>query len=388
MSQPSAPPDPKTTPPGAQNVDDERIIGRTFFGEYEARRALGRGGMGSVYLATQKSIGHDVAIKVLNDRAAQSDEHVKRFHREAKVISVLTHPNIVRVLIFGRTEDDLLCLALEYVDGKPLSEVVELGDMDELRIIKIMKQLCSAVYEAHEVGIVHRDLKPQNILLTRFRGDPDFVKVLDFGIAKLLEPDDDDDTQLTKAGIIYGSPHYMSPEQAQATEIDHRTDIYALGCILYELITGDKPFTAKTPATVLRKQVNEQPVPLEQAAPLKASDKMSEIVRKAMAKSPDERYQTGLEMFTALLEREQQIIEERGIDPDSTYFPNSELTGLHRTIAPHKDDNSNRSRDRTADERAQPGTVSLDKNIAIAIVGGMSVVILILLGALLLAIAS
>jgi serine/threonine-protein kinase len=388
LSQPSAPPVPKTTPPGAKNVDDERIIGRTFFGEYEAKRALGRGGMGAVYLATQKSIGHDVAIKVLNDRAAQSDEHVKRFHREAKVISVLTHPNIVRVLIFGRTEDDLLCLALEYVDGKPLSEVVELGDMDELRIIKIMKQLCSAVYEAHELGIVHRDLKPKNILLTRFRGDPDFVKVLDFGIAKLLEPDDDDDTQLTKAGIIYGSPHYMSPEQAQATEIDHRTDIYALGCILYELITGDKPFNAKTPATVLRKQVNEQPVPLEQAAPLKASDKMSEIVRKAMAKSPDERYQTGLEMFTALLEREQQIIEERGIDPDSTYFPNSELTGLHRTIAPSKDDHSNRGRDRTADERAQPGMVSLDKNIAIAIVGGMSVVILILLGALLLAIAS
>ncbi|MGM0558904.1 MAG: serine/threonine protein kinase [Myxococcota bacterium] len=387
MAQQGAPPVPKDKPSSLSQVKDERIIGRTFFGEYEVVKSLGRGGMGAVYLAKQKSIGHDVAIKVLHARAAESDEHVKRFHREAKVISLLTHPNIVRVLIFGRTEDDLLCLALEFVDGKPLNEIIKLGDMDELRIIKIMKQLCSAVYEAHELGIVHRDLKPENVLLTKFRNDPDYVKILDFGIAKLLKPDASDDTQLTQAGIVYGSPHYMSPEQAQAIDLDHRTDIYALGCILYELLTGQRPFTGQTPAVVLRKQVNEQPTPLDQAAPLKASAKMQEIINTAMAKSPDDRFESGLEMFTALLEREHEIIQERGIDPNSTYFPNSELTGLHRAVDAKPIQKQDRPTD-NAPRKPEPGMVTLDKNIAVGVVGGMSVVILILLAALLIAIAA
>lgn len=387
MSSQKAPPAPQHESPSADQVEDERMIGRTFFGEYEVVKTLGRGGMGEVFLARQTSIGHEVAIKVLNARAAASEEYVKRFQREAKVISLLTHPNIVRVLIFGRTADDQMCLALEFVDGEPLDSIIGLGDMDELRIIKIMKQLCSAVYEAHELGIVHRDLKPENVLLTEFRGDPDYVKILDFGIAKLLEPDADDDTQLTQAGIVYGTPHYMSPEQARAVDLDHRTDIYALGCILYELLTGRRPFTGDSPAAVLRKQVNDQPAPLDQVAPLKASAGMQEIIDTAMAKAPEDRYESGLAMFTALLEREREIIQEHGIDPNSTYFPNSELTGLHRAVDPSSPQKQSPSRN---DAVATPESdeITLDKNIAVGIIGGMTVVILILLAVLLIAVAA
>ena len=168
--------------------------------------------MGAVYLARQEDIEQDIAIKVLLREAAQSQEIVQRFYREAKVISMLTHPNIIRVFIFGRREG-LLYLAMEFVKGRELREDLRTGQpMDELRVIRIMKQACSALAEAHDLGIIHRDLKPDNILLTSFRGDNDFVKILDFGIAKITENNDSNQAKLTQAGIVYGTPEYLSPE--------------------------------------------------------------------------------------------------------------------------------------------------------------------------------
>ncbi len=329
QSRPSAP-----QPAGPQNVD---LVGRTFFGEYTITKKLGEGGMGAVYLARQNAIDQNVALKILHARAAESDEIVQRFHREAKVISMLTHPNIVRVFIFGRTEDDLLYLVMEYVQGRELRHrLEEQGALDELLAIKIMKQTCSALAEAHDLGIIHRDLKPDNILLTEFRGEANFVKILDFGIAKLKEPDGKPQQKLTQAGIVYGTPEYLSPEQAQALDLDQRTDIYSLGCILYELITGQVPFSDKNPVQILTKHVFEEPPKPSQVAPGMVAPTMEKIIMKALAKDPEDRFDDAMSMFEALVAREREIMDERHLSTRDTYFPGSELTGMHQVSKLHE----------------------------------------------------
>lgn len=308
------------------------LIGRKLFGGYEIVEKLGEGGMGAVYLAHQASIGQSIALKVLRSRATRNDETVARFHREAKVIGMMTHPNIVRVLIFGRLQG-LLYMAIEYVDGDELQERMDQGLLSEVQIIKIMKQTLSALAEAHDLGIIHRDLKPENILLTNFRGEPDFVKILDFGIAKILEDNEYgesntiDEMPLTQTGIVYGTPYYLSPEQARADDLDTRTDIYSLGCILYELMTGQKPFDGKTAAEVVRMQAFEQPRPAQELAPDRVSATMAEIIEKAMSKDREERFSSAMEMFDALMGREQELLREGVITGRSTYFPGSEVTG-------------------------------------------------------------
>lgn len=304
-------------------------MGRPFFGAYHITKLLGEGGMGAVYLAEQNSIDQKIAIKVLQTHVAGSDEIVQRFHREARVISMLTHPNIIRVFIFGRTEDGLLYLAMEYVKGRSLRDELGGKPMDEMAAIKIMKQLCSGLSEAHDLGIVHRDLKPDNVLLTEFRGEPSFVKILDFGIAKLKEPDGKPQEQLTQAGIVYGTPEYLSPEQAQAHELDQRTDIYSLGVMLYELITGKVPFTAPSPVQILTMHVFNPPTPPSQILPGKVSPAMERIILKAMAKNPDDRYNQAMDMFEDLVRREMELLSERGLNVRSSYVPGMELTGMY-----------------------------------------------------------
>jgi serine/threonine-protein kinase len=332
QSRPSSP----SAPSQPNQSDENSLVGRTFFGEYTITKKLGEGGMGAVYLARQNAIDQNVALKVLHARAAESNEIVQRFHREAKVISMLSHPNIVRVFIFGRTEDDLLYLVMEFVRGRELRDRLdEVGALDELLAIKIMKQACSALAEAHDLGIIHRDLKPDNILLTEFRGENNFVKILDFGIAKLNEPEGKPAQKLTQAGIVYGTPEYLSPEQAQALDLDQRTDIYSLGCILYELITGQVPFTDKNPVQILTKHVFEEPPKPSAVAPGKVAATMESIIMKAIAKNPDDRYDGAMSMFEALVGREREILSERSVDARETYFPGSELTGMHQVSKLH-----------------------------------------------------
>jgi serine/threonine-protein kinase len=310
---------------------NRNLVGRKFFGEYSVTKKLGEGGMGAVYLARQDVIDQTVALKVLHARAAESDEIVQRFYREAKVISMLSHPNIVRVFIFGRTEDDLLYLVMEFVKGRELRERLDkTGALDELLAIKIMKQACSALAEAHDLGIIHRDLKPDNILLTEFRGEQNFVKILDFGIAKLNEPDGAPQQQLTQAGIVYGTPEYVSPEQAQALPLDRRTDIYSMGCILYELICGRTPFVDKNPVSTLTKHVFEEPPRPGEVAPGPVAPSMEAIILKALAKKPEDRFEDAMAMFEALVGREREIMSERHLSTSDTYFPGSELTGMHQ----------------------------------------------------------
>ena len=315
---------------GSGRTDQADLIGRVFFGEYTIVERLGEGGMGAVYLAEQNSIDQKIALKVLHAETAESDEIIQRFHREAKVISLLTHPNIVRVFIFGRTEDDLLFLAMEYVEGVELRDKLDGTPIDELMAIKVMKQICSAVAEAHDLGIIHRDLKPENILLTQWRGDENYVKILDFGIAKIKHPDGQQGPQLTQAGIVYGTPEYLSPEQAQAHELDNRTDIYALGCILFEMLTGRVPFEAKSSVEILKKKVFEDPPRPTEYGPVAPT--MEEIIMTAMEPDRDDRFDSALQMFDALDRREKELEQERQLDRRDTYFPGSELSGVRRAI--------------------------------------------------------
>lgn len=314
------------------NQPQDRFLGQRLFGEYEIANKLGEGGMGSVYLARNPLIEQEIAIKILHGKAAESSEIRQRFQREARVISMLTHPNIVRVFIFGRTDSGLLYMAMELVKGRSLRERLQHeGMVDELTAIKIIKQCCSALAEAHDLGIVHRDLKPDNVLLTEFRGEPNFVKVLDFGIAKITDTTAQQQ-QLTQAGIVYGTPEYLSPEQAQAQPLNQQTDIYSLGVILYELMTGRVPFQSNSAVQVLTMHVFNEPEPAEKVAPQRVGPTMSSIIRKAMAKKKEERFSTAMDLFQALEAREREILNERHLDSRANYVPGSELTGMFQAV--------------------------------------------------------
>ena len=343
----------------AATMDTSNLIGQHLFGEYTIIKKLGEGGMGSVYLAEQDSIDQQIAVKVLHEESAESDELVQRFHREAKVVSMLSHPNIIRVFIFGRTDANLLYLAMEYVQGDTLRDLIDREYLlDEMRAIKIMKQICSGLSEAHDLGIIHRDLKPDNVLLTEFRGEEDFAKILDFGIAKLKQPEGGEEQQkLTQAGIVYGTPEYLSPEQAQALDLDLRTDIYSLGCILYEFMTGQVPFRASTPVKILTAHVFNEVVPPSQLSPDRVTPTMENIILKAMSKEPGDRFDDALEMFEALVAREQELVQQQGLGNRAGYVPGMELTGMYRAADVNLDAPAETA-DVAADRFHNPGTSS------------------------------
>lgn len=285
------------------------LIGERLFGDYVLRKKLGEGGMGSVYLAENAAINQKIAVKVLHPEAAASDETLQRFNREASAIARLTHPNTIRVFIFGKTEEPLIYLAMEFVNGISLRDAMhEQGPFDELRAINIMRQTLHALSEAHELGIIHRDLKPDNIMLTKFRGVDDFVKVLDFGIAKVKEPDGQDQRKLTQAGVVYGTPEYLSPEQARGKDIDHRADLYAMGIILYEMMTGVVPFTGSTSLAILSGHVYQEPPDPATVAKTPIDEGMRAIILKAIGKKADDRYQSAMDFLEALEAREKHLL--------------------------------------------------------------------------------
>jgi len=292
-----------------QDVVDaaDPLIGKILLGRFRIIRILGEGGMGTVYLGEQKmgNATREVAIKTLHPELSNDPQLVARFHRECETVIGLHHPNTVQFFDFGEMEDRTLFIVMEYIKGADLAHVLE-----EVRVIgparadKLLIQICGSLHEAHEHGIVHRDLKPENVLLTERGGQTDFVKLLDFGIAKNRDAEDESQAKLTKQGMVLGTPPYMSPEQFSGQELDRRSDIYSLGAMTYEMVTGVLPFTAKTPWEWATKHLTCEPTPITQhpeGAAL-APNKQQTIMR-ALAKSPADRQPTAqafMQEFTGI----------------------------------------------------------------------------------------
>jgi len=268
------------------------LIGKVI-GQYQIVEQIGKGGMATVYKAYQPAIDRHVAVKILPGEFANDPNFVKRFAHEAKAIAALEHPHILPVHDFG-FEDKLNYMVVRYVKGGTLSDLMG-KPMPYERVVQIISNMARALDYAHRRGVVHRDIKPSNILVDE-HGE---VLLTDFGIAKLIE--DSSSTQLTATGSVLGTPAYMAPEQAQGQKIDGRTDIYSLGVVLYELLTGRPPYEAETPYAVVFKHVNE-PLPLPRSINPDIPEPLEQVVLKAMAKEPEQRFETAGQMAQALQE--------------------------------------------------------------------------------------
>lgn len=272
---------------------EESLVGKVIAGKYKIVSKIGAGGMGVVYKAQQLGLDRSVAVKFLLREYANDDKVVRRFKVEALAASKLDHPNTIRIYDFGQTEDGDLFIAMEYLEGQSLDRAISReGPLSVRRVLHILRQAAASLGQAHSKGIVHRDLKPDNIFLITVDKDPDFVKVLDFGIAKLREADKRQGT-LTQAGMIFGTPKYMAPEQCRSMNVDNRADIYALGVIAYEALTKVAPFDGETPLSILIKHVQESPRPFAEVRPdLEIPEAVERLVMRCLEKAPENRYQS------------------------------------------------------------------------------------------------
>jgi serine/threonine protein kinase len=269
---------------------DQQLIGTVLGNNFRILSLLGRGGMGSVYLADDLALERQVAVKVLESSALSSPTDWDRFKREGQTLSKLHHQHIVKVLSLGKTEQDNLFLVMEYIRGRDIAQVLSLeGPINWRRAVEIALQVCNALSYVHSQGGVHRDLKPQNIMLLDGEKS-DFVKLLDFGLASFVSSSAQ---KLTKTGALVGSPQYMSPESTQGTVVDGRADIYSLGCILYECLTGKCPFEATNSIELLHKQRVEMPKRLNDLFQLTGIPaELEMVIFKALQKEPSRRYQS------------------------------------------------------------------------------------------------
>ena len=276
-------------------------IGTVLAGQFRVERLLGEGGMGSAYLAEQLGVGRKVVVKLMKADLPESQRATleDRFQREARLVAQLDHPNLVHLHTFGRCETGELYLAMEYVAGRTLRQVLQAeGPLPEARVLGIVEQICGALHEAHVMGVIHRDLKPDNVMLTQRRERADFVKVLDFGIAKLLSPQGTvPEKALTATGAVFGTPQYMAPEQVLARAVDARTDVYALGLITYELLTGAAVFEADSAIEVMMTHTSAPvPPPSERRLGLRLRRGTEALIACALEKEPARRFADMLEM--------------------------------------------------------------------------------------------
>ncbi len=273
----------------AEGGDD--YVGKIISGKYRIEQMIGEGGMGRVYKALQVALDKPVVLKVLRKSLLSDERTVQRFQREAKAASRLNHANSISVLDFGRTDDGALFIAMEFVSGKDLHQILSKEwPLPEARIIRIISQVLSALADAHSAGVIHRDLKPENIMVEQRRGEPDFVKVLDFGIAKITDSTGDDGPALTRAGFVCGTPEYMSPEQARGGALDARSDLYSVGVILYQLTTGLLPFESDSAVGFATKHLSEEPPPPSKRRPdARISPAMERLIMRVLSKDPNQR---------------------------------------------------------------------------------------------------
>lgn len=288
-------------------VDNTAIFeapGTVLADSYEFISVSGWGGMSVIYKARQRETGRIVAIKMLHSLLA-SDKALRRFEQEAKAITSLRHQNIIKVYDFGVSEHGQPYMVMEFIEGRTLADSIkESGSLSLEASLPRFIQLCDALDHAHAVGVLHRDLKPSNIMISNLAGAFEDAKIVDFGIAKMLDKDgsDRDVGHLTRTGELFGSPLYMSPEQCRGKPVDGRTDIYSMGCVMYETLTGHPPFSGETIVETLMMQVNNDPKPLSEVSNEKRfSREIEEVIAKALSKSPDDRYQNMREMVLALM---------------------------------------------------------------------------------------
>jgi serine/threonine-protein kinase len=280
-------------PTVAMDSQSDPLVGLTLDEKYRLDSCIGIGGMGTVYRATHLLIDRPVAIKVLNPRYVEDEAAQTRFRREARAAGRLQHTNAVTVTDFGSTKDGLVYIVMELLEGRTLRDVLAReAPLDTARAVSMMLQVAAAVGAAHDAGVIHRDLKPANIFIVQRKDAPPFVKVLDFGIAKLAAEaiDDDDPQTLTQVGAMIGTPRYMSPEQCEGAKLTPASDVYSLGIILYEMLTGTTPFNGTSPIAIAVKHSSVPPrSPREFVATIPVA--LEEVILHALEKKPEDRPQ-------------------------------------------------------------------------------------------------
>jgi len=279
-----------------KNQEPISLLGMTLDKKYYLESELGVGGMGTVYRARRLLIGDKVAVKVLHPDQMSDCQAIERFRREAQTAARLKHANLVNIFDFGVSNEGILYQAMELAEGETLRQMIERqGTVSEAVSAEIIRQVCAGLDEAHREGVIHRDIKPENILILKTTSGI-HVKVLDFGIVALTDSSAD---KLTRTGTVLGTPHYMSPEQCMGAELDGRSDIYSLGIVLFEMLTGEVPFKSPTPSAIVIQQVNQAPPRLRSVNP-NISPAIEEVVLHALAKTPDARPQSAGEMAMEL----------------------------------------------------------------------------------------
>ena len=289
---------------------DDPLVGRSLPGGYLILELVGIGGMGRVYRAEQTNLGRTVAVKIIHPHLVGEENAAARFITEARAASRLNHPHSVGIIDFGKSPDGLLYLVMEFLRGRDLARVIyEDGPLPFRRIVDVLRQTLEALAEAHNASIIHRDLKPENIILEPVRSGGDFVKVVDFGLAKIRA--DTTQPSITSPGIVCGTPEYMSPEQARGDVLDARSDLYAVGVILYQLLTGRLPFEAESPTQVVLAHLTQAPRdPRETAPDRQIPPALVDVTMKILSKDPNDRYSDSDELAAALADA-LAIVENR-----------------------------------------------------------------------------
>jgi tRNA A-37 threonylcarbamoyl transferase component Bud32 len=314
------------------------MIGTVLDGTYRVLERIGAGGMGEVYLVEHVHIGRREAIKVLRPELASDPRLASRFRREARAINRLRHPNIIGIYDFGQLPDGRLYLTMEYAAGEALDSVLQReGRLELPRALHVLHQLAAAIDHAHAQGVVHRDLKPNNLVLVEERGRPDTLKVLDFGLAKVVDPGGTDD-KLTLLGELFGTPEYLAPERFSNRPDDPRSDLYAIGCVGFELLVGRPPFTGVR-ALVMAAHMQTPPPVAGRAVP-GVPPMLDAILGQLLAKSPDQRLQSGAQLCAALEQvpgfpRKKSVWNTGGVLTTSSAPPSDERRGTEQMRAPN-----------------------------------------------------
>lgn len=316
--------------------DVDPFVGRMVSQRYTVVERIARGGMGEVYLARHAELNQHVAVKFLHRRFADDEEFAARFFNEARSACRVNHPNAVSIYDFGRTEDGTLYIVMEFIEGVSLQEMIKRdGRLETKQAIRVAKQACEVLASAHAQSIIHRDVKPDNLMVMEGPTGRLSIKMLDFGIAKIL--DEESAAALTQTGVTFGTPEYMSPEQASGRDVDERSDVYSLGVVLYATLVGHPPFRGKNKLALLQRHIRETPPRLDHACSVPLPPSLVQIVEDALEKDPDKRPQSMAEML-ARLEQIDRDVDTGAMPVSPAPITRAEKAGGHSILTHHNDE--------------------------------------------------